>query len=146
MFASHNGHLEIVQYLLEKEAEKKDLCNSHHTSLAIACDKGYEDIAKLLLEKGANVNVTERNGETPLMRLVYKNGNESFIKLILSYEAKVNTKDDEGNTPLLKAMKFKNIGYVKILVEHPETDIFVQNYKSQNVFDLEKEGSDQVYR
>ena len=54
--------------------------------------------------------------------------------------------DDEGNTPLLKAMKFKNIDYVKLLVEHPNTDIFVQNYKSQTVFDLEKEGSYQVYR
>ena len=78
--------------------------------------------------------------------MIRGNGNESFIRLLLRYNANVNTKDDEGNTPLLKAMKFKNIGYVKILVEHPETDIFVQNYKSQNVFDLEKEGSDQVYR
>ena len=43
-------------------------------------------------------------------------------------------------------MKLKNIEYVKLLVKHPKTDIFVQNDKNENVFDLEENGSDQVFR
>ena len=107
---------------------------------------GHLEVVEYLLENRAQAQTEAKiNGETPLMRLFYKNGNESFIELLLR-KANVNTKDDDGNTPLLKAMKFKNIDYVKLLVKHPNTDIFVQNYKSQNVFDLEKEGSDLVYR
>ena len=69
-----------------------------------------------------------------------------MLSFILSFDPEVNTEEDQGNTPLHLFMKKEYMEYVKLLIKHEKTDIFAQNDKNENVFDLEKEGSDLLFR
>ena len=71
MCASSEGHLDIVQILLQAKAIP-DLQNKNgDTVLLIAAAKGHSDIVQQLLECGANPNICNRNGITPLYAAVY---------------------------------------------------------------------------
>ena len=54
-FACNNGHLPIVQYLIEKGADIDAKNTNQETPLHIACEKGHIQIVECLIEKGANI-------------------------------------------------------------------------------------------
>jgi ankyrin repeat protein len=57
------------------------------------------EIVKLLLEYGAEVNVRNENGETPL-HSASTNGQFEITNLLLKNEADVNARNENGETPL----------------------------------------------
>jgi uncharacterized protein len=61
------------------------------------------DIARRLLELGANVNARQENGLTALHE-VAATGQIEFAKLLLAHNADVNAKTDAGKTPLMFAI------------------------------------------
>ncbi|PMD55239.1 ankyrin, partial [Hyaloscypha bicolor E] len=52
------------------------------TPLYRASMNGHVDIVKLLLEKGADVNAADRDGQTPLYR-AFANRHVDIVKLLL---------------------------------------------------------------
>jgi ankyrin repeat protein len=52
-----------------------------------AAQEGHEAVVKLLLERGAQVEVTDRYGRTPLLWAIEK-GHEAVVKLLLEKGAK----------------------------------------------------------
>jgi small GTP-binding protein len=75
-----------------------------------------EDIVKLLLEKGASVNRSNKQGDTPLMEAV-KIRSIPIIKILLENGADVNAKNQNGNSPLTLAKDYEEI--VKLLASVP---------------------------
>lgn len=91
------------------------------------------DIVKLLLEKGADPNITDNTGETALMKLNSRGPNaEQFYdiqikiaKLLIENGANVNhvchaincISSSEGSTPLLEASRYNNSEFIKFLLE-----------------------------
>lgn len=59
------GHYNIVQMVLENNADVNALTAAKRTPLHIACIRGRPDYAKLLLMKGASVNLQDIDGNTP---------------------------------------------------------------------------------
>ena len=57
------------------------------------------DVARLLIENGADVNIQNIYGWTPLF-LVATNGRLDIINLLIEFKADPFIKDDEGRTPL----------------------------------------------
>ena len=64
------------------------------TPLFIACSY-YDDIAKLLIAKGADVNIKTGKGVTPLMAAC-ASGKEEIARLLISKGADVNAKSNAG--------------------------------------------------
>ncbi|GLH01234.1 Ankyrin repeat and KH domain-containing protein mask [Gryllus bimaculatus] len=64
------------------------------TPLLMACSGGSTDVVEVLLKAGANVNVTDRRGNTPLNRAV-KNSQKNLktIKVLLEYGADINIRN-----------------------------------------------------
>ena len=116
----------------EVEIDAKD--SGNNTPLNYACRTGYMQIAKLLLENGANVNNRGHMGATPLHRLFETSvqGRSTFdekyadyfytcAKFLINKGADVNAMDDYGSTPLHKHCMHRHIGkyyIVKALLEH----------------------------
>lgn len=55
MEASQEGHVCLVQYLLEHGANVHAQTPSADTALIFACENGYTDVADLLLQFGSNL-------------------------------------------------------------------------------------------
>jgi hypothetical protein len=68
-----------------------------------------------LLRHGANPNVKDTNGDTPLARAL-KTGNNSAVGTLIECKANPNTKDANGDTPLIRALKNKNFDAVQTLI------------------------------
>jgi len=76
------------------------------TALHIACANCKDTkIVKLLLDKGANVNLQSNCGNTPLMHMIECNNiNGEIMKLLLEYNTNVNIQCNIGDSALMKAL------------------------------------------
>lgn len=84
--AAHLGHIEIVQTLIDANAPLDHVNNLGWTALieAIVLGDGGERhtaVLKILVEAGADVNLAERGGKTPLT-LATLRGYENMVKLL----------------------------------------------------------------
>ncbi len=70
------------------------------TPLHMAAGKGGlpEAVWGLLLDNGANANIKDRYGRTPL-HLLARAGNPELAKLLISRGASVTVRDNQGRTP-----------------------------------------------
>ena len=60
--AAFDGHLDIVQNLIENGENIDDETADANTPLIYATQKGHSEIVELLVKKGANVNATNTVG------------------------------------------------------------------------------------
>ena len=113
-YAALQGDLPVVKKYLDR-GKKPDLRISKgdefrgYSLLHLAVRNGHEDIVKLLLVHGANVNLPNHlNGMTPL-HTAAESGLINITKLLIKHGAAVNAKTRLGVTPLhLAAMAFRN--------------------------------------
>ena len=66
IYAAKEGHLEVVQLLLQNGAEPNPPDNSSHTALRGASLFGHDEVVQALLEAKANPNHTSSESKTPL--------------------------------------------------------------------------------
>ncbi|RAQ49483.1 ankyrin [Aspergillus flavus] len=77
----------------------------------------HEAIARLLVDNGADVNMSGSNGRTPLS-LAAERSNDNIIKMLLEKGAAVEAKDNTGRTPLSWAAESsRNENSIRILLE-----------------------------
>ncbi|KAI1844242.1 hypothetical protein JX266_009533 [Neoarthrinium moseri] len=115
--ASQYGNEQLALLLLRKGAEV-DLRDEKGglTPLRWAILHGHALMVKLLLDWGADPNVTHKDGLTPLIQAA-KGGNESATWLLVSHRVKgkkveLDDTDHSGSTPLHYAVKN---GYASIM-------------------------------
>ena len=84
--------------LIDEKGENGD------TALIISIREKYYSIFKNLLDKGANVNVSNFHGDTPLS-LAVGQGNIPIINLLIEKGADVNHLNEMGNTLLMEVCR-----------------------------------------
>lgn len=82
--------------------------------LLLAIQKGKIDIAQLLIDKGADINLKTEN--TPLNAAIAGN-NVDIVKLLVNKGADLDLTGEDGNTPLQEAVFWGKFDIVKILLE-----------------------------
>lgn len=69
------------------------------SALHFAAAHGNVEIARFLLRNGADINLKDTNGETPLHHAV-GDGRTEMVELLIALGADVNASDKEGKTPI----------------------------------------------
>lgn len=117
--AARDNITEAVKKALEDGADVNAKNKNSYSPLHFAARWGNTDIATMLIEKGADVNVRVGvNGITPLHRAaIYEN--KETAKLLMEKGADVNARDENGITPLHRAVlpDYINIELVNLLID-----------------------------
>lgn len=87
--ALKSKHIEIAKLLIEQDADLEYSSYWDGTPLMLASARGYMDIVKLLIEKGANVNA-KKYEDTPLVMASAK-GHMDIAKFLIEKGAEVNS-------------------------------------------------------
>lgn len=66
-----------------------------NTAVALACAAGHGRIIKMLMRKGADLNVANFDGNTPL-HLAAANGRKAVVKFLISNRADTDACNNEG--------------------------------------------------
>jgi len=98
--AAEKGNKEIVKLLIEKGA-KIDVRIDRDPILIWAIKNDDIELAKLLIDRDANVNVQDNYGNTPLSMAAEK-GNKEIVKLLIEKGADVNGGHSFRKAPLMQ--------------------------------------------
>lgn len=117
MIASKLGNLKLVTFLLlTKEAKANEVDLNGQSALLFACQYGYYDIAKRLIDSRAQVNQKDNLGQTALM-IACAYGHEKIVRLLLEAKANVNETEMDGKTPLYFAYEYGQKHIIPLLIE-----------------------------
>lgn len=139
-------HFEIIKKLIGKGANinylEKDEDEERNALLIVlqSIDDDNKDkilnLLEFLLINGADINIQDSNGNTPLHIMCRKDlrqqrgpGAHKYCDLVLSLNAVPNIKNINGNTPLHEAVIDKNVNAVTCLLK---SSIINTNIKNKN--------------
>jgi ankyrin repeat protein len=128
MFASAEGHLNIVCELLAKNADTNigrisDGC----TSLMWATTKGHLDIVHELILYGAKINALRKNGLNALM-MGCEAGHLNIVTKLIEEGAQINSKTyDLEMTPFMFACQAGQLEIVRKLLSYPSLNVDLLN-------------------
>ena len=100
LFAARTGDLDAARFLLDAGASARDIAPEGSTALMVAAHSGNGAVAALLLERGADPNVTAA-GYTALHAAVMR-GDLELVRALLSSGADPNARVTKG-TPVRRA-------------------------------------------
>ena len=116
--AVQEGKDEIVRLFLEAgfSASQRDTRGTPVLSLAIR--NSHYEIASLILEYGAEINLCSEDRSYSALMEAAQIGDLKTAKLLLSKNADTNIQSKDGQTALIFAVGRKDIPMVKLLIEH----------------------------
>ena len=107
LMAVKGNHAAIAKFLIENGANPNDIfidekCKAHNL-LMDAIIVNNTEFATLLIEKGADLNLQNKDGKTALMYAVRK-GDIISLKLLIEKGPDLNLQDKDGKTLLMHVM------------------------------------------
>lgn len=115
--AVDKGEVDKVKDLVNKNStvvDARDVTDGH-TALHIATKRRDTGWLRYLLTLGANPNVADKQGVTPLM-LASQLGYVEGISMLASKGAKVDSANEAGETPLILAVHKRDLPMLRILL------------------------------
>lgn len=117
IIACKNGHIEIINKLLEYDVKTNYVDENNKSGFMYACINGNLELVNLLLSKDNNLkNNTNNRNVTPLMYSCLENQID-VVKLLIKNGVNINKCDNDGLNALDYACKKNNINLVKLLLE-----------------------------
>lgn len=117
--AAFFGHLSVVEYLLIQGAEVNAASKNELNVMPLhsAAAGQHLQIARALLEQGANPNLRQAGDFTP-MHSAAQNGQLEMILLLREFDADLSPKSTDGQTPLDLAQEKGHTQVIEILREY----------------------------
>jgi ankyrin repeat protein len=104
------NRMKIVELLNEHKVDLNAKDSKANTALYLAL-RNNEHVFQLLLFHGADTNIANHMGKTPL----HSQYNEDLTRILLKHKADPNVQDTKGRTPLHYAIDLKSM---KLLLDH----------------------------
>lgn len=112
-YASQENHMDLVDFLISKDAHKEDPFNTR-TAMHAAATNGNNEIIVKLLDAGMDVDIPDEDGCTPLSEAVGSKQVET-VKLLISKAADPFKDDDHGESSWDMAVDGGNTEIKKII-------------------------------
>lgn len=116
MFHDSRSQDHVVESLFDMNADGEVSDTFSKFSSYVACIEGWNDIVKLLLDNGANIESKDLHGWTPLMHTVVA-GRTRTLHLLLDRGADIKSLDKSGRSALQLAAETHHSDIVKVLLE-----------------------------
>ncbi len=113
-YAIKDENIEIIDLLIKHGANVDEYGWFYLHNISY---NGYLEIASILINSGAKINVKDPGGKTPLHLAIF-GGHLRMVSLLLKHEAKVNEADKDGKTPLHLAISGGHLRMVSLLLKH----------------------------
>jgi len=124
--AADMGHLEMVQYLVEHEAQIMPRDDDGMTPLHLACMGGHVECVEYLIEEGSYWNTRDDEGMSPFL-MAAKEGNVELASILIDIGANVHVRNDLGNTAMHLACESGSMDMTKFLLDEARVDINARN-------------------
>ena len=128
MHAAWKGRLAAVQWLLAHGA-RIERAALQWTALHYAVFAGRNEIAELLLDRGADLNARSPNGSSVLMMAIYE-GREDMARRLLARGADTRIKNENGHGALDWAMKFNHLKIARMVATQEEFQVAASRPKA----------------
>ena len=133
------GFYDLVQHLVIKHPQHVNaICGRYHFPLLAALCEDHVEVAELLIENGANVDVRDMTGKTILLKALSQPQHNlvSIVKFLLKYGADVNAKDNAlGSSLHLLAEYGGDLEVAQMLVNH-EADVNSRDNNGKTPFHI----------
>jgi len=120
-----SGDKTTLEALINNGAKIDQRNSDKETALLKALESKHEDIAMLLIEKGADVNVQGKRGENTPLILAAEHGFKNVVEQLFKKGAKIDQRNSSKKTALLKALEKKHEDIAMLLIEKG-ADVHVQ--------------------
>jgi ankyrin repeat protein/energy-coupling factor transporter ATP-binding protein EcfA2 len=114
--ASENGHISLLEFLLQKGADANMRIWNNSTPLHLACKQGNKECVLALLKRSAHINQSNKKGDTALHEAV-RSRNSDIVQILLSNKAEAEICNKDGDTPLHVACQLNNLTAVSHLLD-----------------------------
>ena len=130
LYLAVDGHCsnETLLKIIEQGVNVNTLNTNGQTALLLACFTAQEICVKLLLEKGADPNISDAHGYSSILAAVYGNCSKQTLKEIITHKADLDSQNNEGRTALALACVYRQQDSVKILLEAPSNPNIADKY------------------
>jgi ankyrin repeat protein len=123
-----------VERLIEEGADVNNIDYAEFTPLIDVALEGHNDLVKLLIKAGANVNYSIEYGNiydklTPLHAAV-DGGNSETVRILIEAGADVNAVDSDNMTPLYIAARKGSIEKVNLLI-NADADVDIADIEGE---------------
>jgi len=115
--AIEKGDAGAVQKLIE-EGLNVNLARSGVTPLMVAASKGQEEIARVIIEAGVNINEKNDDGWNALHKAAHDQPGTGIVELLLESGIDSEAKDRSGKTALMLAEERKHGDIVREIKKH----------------------------
>ena len=118
-YATICGLHSIVESLIAEHSQDVNTqsFDRNETPLAIACRFGHTEAARVLLERGADTTIRDKENWSPLER-ASENGHVEVMRALLQHGADVTAQDNTGTTPLHTSAAYGQPESARVLLEH----------------------------
>ncbi|CAL4123137.1 unnamed protein product [Meganyctiphanes norvegica] len=120
ILAAANGHVEVMQELLEQGADPNATRNTGTGALFFAAQCGFLDVVMLLLDNGAQINKASKDGGTAMI-VAAQCGHDHIVAEMLRRGADVNMAMRDRATAIFVAAQNGHDHVVKRLIDHGST-------------------------
>ncbi|KAH9494606.1 hypothetical protein Btru_019695 [Bulinus truncatus] len=134
LLACNKGNKFLVQSLLVNNAEVNCRDEKQNTPLMLCALNGFCDIARLLIERGADVNCINSHGDSALILSVTNSGSTDMVQLLLDQkDIDISHKNNKSQTCLSRAVEMLDFNIIEMILQKAEPNDSEEEWRKKYV-------------